>query len=308
MARATELEFQKVIDSIRRESRRPMEATGHIAVESSVIPWRSGQLALHSDLGPPDQDKDVNQDFVLGWSPMNGNGTQDLDWAVALADGVTSSWQAELGAEIVCWSALRTLMDHATGDTWDEIALRAMHAASGGLGRLSAAFLKNADALRPDTEFPASWRYMLDAGLYFQTTLLLAWCAGGVVHLVSIGDAGAAIRTRASTATAEDDRILLHVNSAAEFVHALGPHSGADTEPDAVLHFDADTCDVMALYTDGIGRLVQPGPELLFALYDEEWQPNGRGKNPARATVESLMEQFPQELQDNLSLVLISHA
>lgn len=285
-------------------------ATGNhgIAVESSVIPWRSGQLALHSDFGPLDQDKDVNQDFVLAWSPLNGNGMQDVDWAVALADGVTSSWQSELGAEIVCWSALTALVEHATSVASDEIGLRAVRAANDGLERLSAAFLTNAEELRPDAEFPASWRYMLEAGLYFQTTLLLAWCAAGTVHVLSIGDAGAAIRTRASTPTAEDDRILLHVNSAAEFVHALGPLTSGDTEPDALVHLDADTCGVLALYTDGIGRLVQPRPELLFALRDEERQPTGGGNNPTRVTVESLMEQFPQELQDNLSLALITYA
>ena len=71
-----------------------------------------GAIAFHTDFGPAEQDKDTNQDYVLAWVAKPGKSSSGVVWALAMADGVTASYQAELGAELACRASLARLLGH----------------------------------------------------------------------------------------------------------------------------------------------------------------------------------------------------
>lgn len=92
-------------ERLRKKSEECLSARGTVCAGSGCLSWSTGKLTMHTDYGRADQDKDTNQDFALAWVAADDQ-DGSVRWAIALADGVTSSWYAEYGAEIACWTAL----------------------------------------------------------------------------------------------------------------------------------------------------------------------------------------------------------
>ena len=304
MTTTTDARIEEVAASIARECRRQLESAGEIVSESGVIPRSQEHIFVHTDFGPEKQDKDTNQDFVLGWCAPSPCGN-DMQWAVAIADGVTSSWRSELAAQVACWTGLSGLVtsgeESASNRGW-----QGLNAACDGVDRLTEAFLPHSETLCPADEFPATWDYMVRSGLFFQTTLLLVWREGTRVILVSVGDGGAAIRESASATPEESDWSILTTDLSAEYVNVIGPSGHDVLKTDAVLSVDIDSFSILALYTDGIGRVAQPAPSRLMSVIARESADSDRRTNVAEETINLLMESSPDELQDNLTLVVIT--
>ncbi len=72
--------------------------------------FRAGGIegAIHTDFGPPGQDKSVNQDYALAWLPAKkaADGLQPR-LVVALSDGLTNSYRSECAAALACWTSIR---------------------------------------------------------------------------------------------------------------------------------------------------------------------------------------------------------
>ena len=294
---------QTVADScrtLREASHERLAAGGSLCTGSGVLAWNGGRLDLHTDFGPPDQDKEGNQDFVLAWVPHQPR-TQGLRWAVALADGVTSSYHAEVAAEVACWSGLAAVVGPET--TPAERARAGIDAAGQSIGALADLIEDDADAHRPDGEFESSWRYTVREGLLLQTTLTLAWLEGNRFCVAMVGDGGAVVELDGGAEPRLE--VLAEADASTSQVHALGPRNRTVLELDCWREVEIDGRSRLALYTDGVCRGVQLSERSLFAESDSVCRADG-GTNVAESLVRRWIKTDARAFEDNLTLVLVT--
>lgn len=297
--------LDRSVRRLARPFRRQLHAAGTVCVQSGAMNWQRGMIYGHSDFGPADVDKDRNEDYVLLWAPRPGAGRQSPDWAVALADGVTSSYRSDLGAELVCWSGLASVARSAGRQTPEQTAQRGIRSAESALRAAGRLFDRHTDDWQPADEFRTAWRYRLKCGVFLQTTLTLAWSCAGQVHLMRIGDGGAAWM-RSDTASVVPE-ILLGIDTELHRVHALGPKATAYGEPVDLWQAEFPAGTTLALYTDGIAREVQSDARRLFQLAGNSAR-QGEPCAAAATVIECLMAGGGEHLQDNLSVVLVNAA
>lgn len=287
------MHFRRILS----ECDRRLTEQGELRVLSGSLPWADGVLDIHTDYGPSHQDKDVNQDYVAAWTACTSAGDKGVAWAVAMADGVTSSYFAEIGAEVACRVGLARIVlskGHA-----HEKAREGMKAAGDAIGLLADTIESDADGYRPEGEFASSWRYTLKEGLLLQTTLTLAWLEGGEFNLAIVGDGGAAIQR-----IGEESAVLADVNEETNRVHALGPANRHVSEMDHWELIEADSISLVALYTDGIGRIVGvDGRDLVDLIEAARRACNTR--NTSESVIHDLMRDCCTEIDDNLTLATI---
>src|SRR5260221_12327456 len=96
--------------------RTQLEKHGHVVDKSGCFKMDRVCGSVHTDLGPPNQDKTVNQDYVLAWHAFGpAHGLPCL--AIAIADGVTTSYASEWGAQLACYAGLAFLDAAASAST-----------------------------------------------------------------------------------------------------------------------------------------------------------------------------------------------
>ena len=278
--------------------RQRLESAGSVCAESGELSWPRGHLSIHTDFGPVDQDKDTNQDFVVAWVPKHES--CPIECAVAVADGVSSSFQAEVGARIACWAGLSQLVGGA--DDFDGMCRKSMDSAGDAIGVLVDELSADAEQSRPPWEFASTWKYTLREGLLLQTTLTLAWVENDCLKAVIVGDGGVDL----FGFMADGDgtaRILGGADAETNRVHALGPLNRHVSAFDFCGRVELNGPGVIAVFTDGVGRGVAGQEQELLA---------GESKRPvgdtiaARHVIERLMEDRPTDFEDNLTLALIA--
>ncbi len=270
-----------------------LESCGTVCVASGELHWSGGRLSIHTDFGPQGQDKDTNQDFVLGWVAQGSSG---IPWAVALADGVSSSFQAEFGARIACWAALAALVTGS--DDFQRQSRRSLDAAGDAIGGLFEELTADPERFRPQGEFSSTWKYTLREGLLLQTTLSLAWMEAGVLNLVIVGDGGAALF---GFGDEEAPRFLGGASAQTQRVHALGPLNRHVSAFDYGGRVDVEGTGLIALFTDGIARGIgADGAPLMRSA--------PMASPTSRDIIARLINERPREFEDNLTLALIECA
>lgn len=271
--------------------------------ETAVVCRTPVTVQLHSGLGPSGQLKQTNEDFAVAW--LCDESSDGLHWALAMADGVTSSYFAAAAARIACWTALSHLVrQYRTGAELETKHMRGMestHVVGSALGEVAACIESAGEAARPANEFAATWRYTLQQGLLLQTTLTLAWQDAGELHVASIGDGAGLLEL--NTPAGKSRHALGESDLGTDRVHALGPRN-QHPECDVLSSFHVDGPFRLALYTDGVGRGLQLLETDVFeALNDEAVN---HIENPARHLIETWSAQSPDEFSDNLSLAIVS--
>jgi hypothetical protein len=284
---------------IANQQQARLARSGTVCAKSGTLRWAEGTLALHTDFGPADQDKDTNQDYVVAWVPGSAAGKEPILWAMAMADGVTSSLYAEVGAELACWSALACLVSHG-GDEKNK-ARAAIDAAGDAIGVVADTIAAAGEIYRPAAEFSSTWRYTLREGLLLQTTLTLAWLEHGVLNLAMIGDGGAAVEEFGET----DRRIkvLAQPDPSTNRVHALGAHNRRVSELDGWQQTSAAPLRTVAFYTDGIARALDTRVGQLFESLQDARRKDG---NSAESLIKTWLTTREAEFDDNLSLAVAS--
>lgn len=286
----------ELAEALRRESQESLATTGNVCARSGVLTWSGGSLAIHTDFGPDEQDKDTNQDFALAWT--SGNEEDKVQWAVALADGVTSSWHSEHAAELACWKGLESLIGSSLAEAR---AREALSTAGNAIGRIGDIIERNADAYLPEGEFASTWRFTLREGLLLQTTLSLAWMENGAIHLAFVGDGGATVEL------CEGNRKTLEtigdIDEGTSRVHALGPRNRQVSEPDVYRAFDERRVRRIGMYTDGVGRGLNTSCRSFFEeLEDAE----SLDQNVAARLIAGWVNSAPSHFEDNLSLAVVT--
>jgi len=289
-------------DRAIHESQQRLAARGAIIVGSGCFRSEGLSGSLHTDFGPEDQDKETNQDYVLAWRPHPATAHKGIRCAVAMGDGLTTSFRSEYASALACWVALCTLVEGAPATAPKTLASQAFDAAGEAIGRLADAMGSDPQASCPPGQFLSTWKYILRKGALFQTTLTLAWLDQRAMYLAMVGDGGVAWRNyddnRKST-----DRILAACNLDSQHVYALGPAERRVQEFDC---WHAETLNgpfLCAVHTDGVGRGLGGNP---LVLLDKVEQLRTKcEENTARRFIEQAIAQHPKEYGDNLTLAVI---
>lgn len=292
---------------VKNQSERTVGEHRDHLMERGVLVQQSGAFtlgalrgSLHSDLGPLDQDKSLNQDFALGYTSDSGC---DSPWlGLAIADGVSTSYASEWAARLSCFVALDCLGEALRGRTvcsphdLTRIAFFSVHEALQDLAE------KMKEVPCPLGIFPSTWKYIIDRGRLLQTTLTLVWVIDRHLHLGVVGDGGA--------------------------VYCVD-RPGFSTEATVLARCDPTTNEVLAL---GPGRsgccrdflwqelFLQPGQRFLFAAYSDgvcrglqrrgqtltpDLLPLVDGMNEAKCYLQQAIQEHPKEFDDNLSLAVV---
>lgn len=280
-----------------RDAVNALTSRGSVIAGTGAFSWKDGMLAIHTDFGPASQDKEENQDFVLAWTPDDDKST--VDWAVAMADGVTSSYLSGEGARVACSAGLTALITDEDSQDWRRRARRAVDAAGIAIGEFADEILTDPDRFRPAEEFDSTWRYLLREGRFLQTTLSLVWSESRRLNIAIVGDGGVITDGYGSELT-EVTELMDEVTNR---VHALGPNNRIVAEFDFADSLALQGTGVVAMFTDGIGRGITQCPAELFeVLRSEQSVSDGL---MARRIVQELMNRRPLDFEDNLTLALV---
>lgn len=295
--------LDRTIRRIGRRYRRLLYGTGRVRVMSGSISGRGGTLYGHSNFGPRDLDKDRNEDFVLLWAPSPGAPRSSPDWAVAVADGVTSSYRSDLASELACWSSLASVVRSTAKEMPSDTGLNAIHSAAASLRAAGRMFGSHAAQWRPADEFASAWAYRLASGVFLQTTLTVAWCRRDDVHLVRVGDGGATLLEPTEPGSPGRVQSLFDVDTETHAVQAIGPVVSGCILPSDQLSLSLPHGSVLAIYTDGVGRHVQQQPLALFERFEKVCGHHSDTEKMAGSVIQQLLASDAESLQDNLSLV-----
>ena len=218
-----------------------------------------------------------------------------------MADGVTASFQAELGAELACRASLARLLGH-NGEA-DAKARDAANAAGDAIGRVVDVITQNPEQYQPEGLFASTWKYMLREGLLLQTTLTLAWLEQDKCHLAIVGDGGAAVQFRDGR---QRDRLVLAApNTETSRVHAIGPGNRHVDDFDVWETLAANELSLLAIYTDGVGLGIGPDASLLFDQLEER-RDISQEPNVAERLIQEWIRTRAGDFDDNLSLAIVS--
>jgi serine/threonine protein phosphatase PrpC len=289
-------------DRVVRESRQCLVERGETIVGSGC--FRSGSVcgALHTDFGPKDQDKGTNQDYILAWRPRAAKTRGDVRCAIALGDGLTTSFRSEYASALACWVALRAVVDADPTTAPKTLAGNAFNAAGLAIGRLADELGGDPQASCPPGQFLSTWKYILRKGALFQTTLTLAWLDQDAMYVAMVGDGGALWRSYEGNRKGTD-RVLAACDLDSQHVYALGPTERCVQEFDCWREEKLNGPFLCALHTDGVGRGLGSDP---LVLLDELENLQAEGEeNAARRFIEQAIEQRPKEYGDNLTLAVI---
>jgi hypothetical protein len=304
MGRAAEDELPStgsaVYDRLVNEHRAWLAEPGETIVGSGC--FRSGSVlgSLHCDFGPPGQDKRVNQDYALAWLPAKSADRRLPRLVVALSDGLTNSYRSECAAALACWTSVRSLIEMVAATSPKDRALFAFNEAGRIIGAMGDELSRDPEVSCPEGQFISTWKYILNKGALFQTTLTLAWLDDRL-HLAMVGDGGALWRCHEGPRGA--DRVLAACNLDSQQVHALGPAERHIGDFDCWREETIDGPFLCALFTDGVGRGIGKSPLTLLDSLDGS-QAAGK-ENAARRFIENAIRERPKEFDDNVTLAVI---
>ncbi len=292
-------------DLLLREDQAWLTERGKMVIGSGT--FQSGRLsgALHSDFGPPDQDKETNQDYALAWWPSAAETQPRLRFVLALADGLTTSFRSESASALACWVGVRALVENVTASQPLDLARLAFAEAGLTIGRLADELARDPEVSCPEGQFLSTWKYILNKGGLLQTTLTLAWLDGDHFRIAMVGDGGALWRGYRGPRDASQalDRVLTACDLDSQQVCALGPAHRCVRDFNYWHEEKPNGPFLCALSTDGIGRGRNANPR---ALMDELESLQAAGvKNPAQQFIQRAIQQRPKDFDDNLTLAVI---
>ena len=289
----------RLVREIINRSQSSLARHGELLVESGS--YRDADLAidLHSDKGPVNLSKSyANQDFVLAWIASPERSLASPRFAIAMADGLSSSRGAEWAAPAVCFAALDNLVaqkEHRN-QPFDSAAA-AFQAAGNVLTSMVHAMAEDKSSC-PVGEFPRTWQHILSKGSLLQTTLSIVWYDGSFFYSAVVGDGGITLRP---TGERSGDREIAKCDLSTSRVYPLKPDMSERelarcefTKTPVATTFSGLMC------TDGVARGVDNDlSELLDKLQP---QSNGQAQSVVPDFIEEAKRTNPLLFDDNLTL------
>ncbi len=266
-----------------------------------VGPWTG---AIHTDFGPPDQDKTTNQDYALAWWPRDDDRRSAIRWALAMGDGLTTSFGSEWASKLACWAALRALVESSPTEA-SLAAQQAFDMAGAAIGCLADQWADDPQGSCPSGQYLSTWKYMLRKGSLLQTTLTLAWLDAEYFRAAILGDAGLVWREYRGPASnpSPQDRVIAECDLEQQQVFALGPGERQVSRFDHWEEIPLPQRFLAAIYTDGIARGIRNCASVLLDGLEE--MDSSAETNHARTFVEQAIARQPRDFEDNLTLAVI---
>jgi serine/threonine protein phosphatase PrpC len=292
-------------DRLIRRQQDYLTARGSMIVGSGCVRSLGLSASFHTDFGPKDQDKISNQDYVLAWQPHAADNGRQPRLALAMGDGLTTSFRSECGAALACWVALRALVETAATLEPRALAAHGFNEAGSAIGQVADDMARDPQASCPPGQFLSTWKYILRKGALFQTTLTLAWLDRDHLYIAMVGDGGSLWRGchKSLLRRRSVDRILAQCDLNNNRVYALGPADRCVQEFDCWREEKTDQPFRCALFTDGVGRGLGSTP--LTMLDDLDKYHCDGSENTAQRFIEQAIERRPHEFTDNLTLAVI---
>lgn len=273
-----------------------LRARGELWIDSGTVPFPGGTISFHSDFGPLGQDKPTNQDYAAVWRGKRG---EIPALALAIGDGLTSSYHSEFGAQAVCSAALRQLVAEFNPESPRAALESAVAAGVRATQDLAAELASNAERSCPPGQFLSTWKYILREGRLLQTTLTLAWLEADRLIIGVIGDGGCLVQA----ANLAELRIVALPDLATQEVNALGPGAAGPVPLEHFFDQQLERPYQVAFYTDGIGRGSGTSPAKLIAALNTPGL--GTATTPARAFITDAIQRDPKGFDDNLTLAYL---
>lgn len=296
-----------VLTELIKAQRERLECCGRIIEQSGSDQAGGVLVSLHSDYGPPDQDKGAkNQDFGLIWCSSETESASVPRLVIAIADGVTASSRSEWGASLACWMAVRTLVERSAELLPFDLAQAAFDAAGRSIGEVADVLAANPQESRPAMRKPSTWQYILGQGKLLQTTLMLAWLDQNTLRIASVGDGGAVWRgLNQETQRETCDQVFAHCDLETNQVNCLGPSDRAGLPFDVWIERPIDGPFLCAFYTDGVGRSLGDTPLTLLDGLEQMFTSNNM--DISRSYLEKALSERPQDFIDNITLASLRY-
>jgi len=283
---------------------------GELVVGSGCLHSGATTLAVHTDFGPPGQDKETNQDYALAWGSDHRSQVAKPLLAIALADGVTSSYRSEWASELVCAVALRKLVEqlisHEATATTPEFPRAVVEIAFADACGALQEIAKNMEAspkdFCPPGQFLLTWKYILRKGLLLQSTLTLAWIQDDWFRLAMVGDSGLLWREGGASEAEE----VLAPDLSTNAVNVLGPRTGQPPPFDSLEQRPWSAQVQCALFSDGVGRGCLKSQKSCAWLLDRLARSQAENHlNPAQECLRQIIAGGDPAYDDNLTLAFL---
>lgn len=289
---------QRVVDLVSTHHEW-LKQRGSLEINSGIINSEAATIAFHTDYGPLGQDKETNQDYVLVWHGRQGSEGSLPCVAIAMGDGLGSSFRSELASATACSVALRSLVEQ-----WNPASPRATFEAAIAtavlaLKNLVAELARDPQASCPPGQFLSTWKFMLNRGKLLQTTLTLVWLQGDWLRVAIIGDGGFMWRTYDPPAT----EVPAQCDLGTQEVNALGAAAEDSLPLDHYFERRFSRPFLAALFTDGVGRGLGTAPTSLLDTLEFPALPSE--SNPAQEYLKEAIVRNPRAFEDNLTLAVI---
>ena len=251
-----------------------LRTSGRLVIESSCFVSGDESISLATNPGC----ETFNDDFVALWQPTN---TGNVQWAAAIADGVTGSLLAQEASTLACYLGLASICTAGSADS---------QAAQNPAASVTKVFHRIGDQIESKLEqyqpsdCPSSiWKIAVREGKFLQTTLTMLWATSAGLRVMAVGDGGILY---SYTGTAS--QITTHTFGSGK-LQCLGPRS-APVQPEAYL---LENWHGVACYTDGFAESVAQRTGLPSMMLDRQ--------QTIASVIKHLNDDFPELVNDNLS-------
>ena len=294
-------------DEVRRRSSPTAQGgrpTWRVSVRlGQILRWAEGAIAIHTDFGPAEQDKDTNQDLCWLGLPDEQESPSGIVWALAMADGVTASYQAELGAELACRASLARLLAHP-GHSGRE------GSRCGECGRRCNRRCCGCDHGR-SRAVPAGWNVCVDLEIYAPRRT----SAANHAHLGVAGRRSSAIwpssemaerRFNSATGPRDERNVLAAPNVETSRVHAIGPGNRHVDDLDCLADRSLrKTCRCWRSTRTVSAMALEPTP-VCYSSNSRSDPDISQGPNVAEQLIQEWIRTRADDFDDNLSLAIVS--
>lgn len=264
-----------MVERYRQAALERLEKDGELQTVSGSHEIGDCAISFASDGGC----ETFNDDFVAIWKASQAS---EIQWAAAIADGVTGSLLAGEAAELACYCGLVAVAKTNFGqpakspETRNPVAFvtRLFH-------RLGRHVQLQQEVFRPNNCPESVWNVAVREGKFLQTTLTLIWSTEEGLRVMAVGDGGL---------------LYSHIDAPGQFathtfgtgkLQCIGPRS---TPKDAEAYVLEDWNCIVG-YTDGLAESVELKADLPSMLQDRD----------VSAVIKFLNVDSPELVNDNLS-------
>ena len=259
-----------------------LEESGWVYEAEKTIKGQELTLAMSTDSGG----KEHNQDSAAMFVPRQPS---PVYWAVAIADGITSSLESDLGSRLACLAALTVIKMFQDAGKPPRSPILSCQRYFNTLGERVCS---SPDEYRPADSSQSGWARTVRDGRFAQTTLLVLWCDDRGLHFEGLGDGGFWLSVEPGMPP-----MLFRPDSSGP-VNCLGPLQHVTPIDFA---FQTRTWEHAALFTDGLGDVVAANDVLGLTTLEPA------SENPASSALQHVLEQdVHHDIEDNVTFFFAS--